>query len=179
MQIKKSHLFSFIVWSLLIFVLASAQTTLWPYFLGATPVPQTWLVVTIYLTLYRPVSISFFLAYYIGLIVSSFTAAPLGVLLCTLAVLVAMISYVRRSFFWPNTRYFVMATFFSTLLFHVLYVSFSNFQDPNPAPALIGTRLLEVTLTTLTAVPIYWLMKFLDHMFFRERNVSVAVGELE
>lgn len=177
MRISKGSLLNFILWSALIFALCGTQTTLWFYLLGQSATPQLWLIVVVYLVLYRKFSLIFFYVYFVGFIVAAFSAVPLGTLLPTLGLLTATLAYIKSRFFWPNTRYFVFACFFSALLFHSLFIFVSYVVETNTVQLSLSSRAMEVLLTTLFAMPLYWLLKGMDRWTWSDANlVSHTTG---
>ena len=162
MRLHKGSTLNFILWNVLLLVLCGAQTTWWNYVFGSSLSPALWLLVVIYLILYRRLTHVFFYVYFAGFVVSSFSAMPLGTLLPTLGILTAVLAYVKSRFFWPNTRYFVIASFSSVLFFHILLVVVSHAFESNPAGWDALERLVQTVMTTLFAMPMYWLLRGLD-----------------
>lgn len=175
-MLRRLQLVRWSVFFAILVLMCGLQSTLWPYFFGSGPMPQLWFIVVLYLILYRPFQLSFFLVYLSALFVGAFSATPLGLLMISLGSLTAVVSYIKNGFFWPNTRYFVMACLASSTLFHFLFWIFSYWLEANPAPPAIDVRIFEVLLTTLFSIPIYWLLRLWDRSFRQESSMQIKVS---
>ena len=149
---------------LLVTLLCSLQSTFWRLLFGAVASPLPWLNVMLYLLLFRKPVHAIFLNYSLALVLHAFSAIPLGILLTVIGINTALGSYIRQRFFWPSTRYFVIASFLFTLLFHISLWIASQALEDNSANLNFMTRSLEVVLTMLTAAPIYWVLSILDRL---------------
>lgn len=159
--------FKILNWSLItlfIYILCGVQTSLWFQFASGTPAPQFWLVVLLYLVLYRSYIQALTYSYFLAFIIKSFSSASLSLLLPLFFILVSPASYIKGRMFWPSTRYFLFATFIFTLSFHVLSIFLSYYIENTGAPLALTQRAIEITLTLIAAAPIYWVMNFIDQI---------------
>ncbi len=177
MNLKKINLYNFLITLGLVLLLTSIQTTLWYQWFGRTPPPPFWLIVSIYLLIFRQPFVSLFMIYILGLAVSVFSAIPLGMLLPTLLIMAVIVQYVKSRFFWPGLRYFLISIFLSTLLFNGILILLSLVLQKNPTPIYFFRRLIEVLLATITAVPMYHFLKWLDLKM--DPDMALAQGERE
>ena len=149
---------------LLVLILCSFQSSLWRSVFGTDLAPMAWLNVMRYMLLFRKPSHAILLNYSLILVLHAFSAAPIGLLLTIAGVITAIGTYVRQRFFWPSTRYFVMASLLFTLTFHLAYWLISLMVEQNPAHFHLFSRLVSTVLTALTAAPIYWTLSILDRV---------------
>jgi hypothetical protein len=165
---KRRQAFNIFILTILLMVLIGIQTTFWFNWIGAGPTPQLWLNLILYLILYRPALSAFFISYWMGYIIAIFSAIPIGTIWPMFFVLVAIGSFLRRRFFWPSTRYFILSSLLISIGFQYGFYFLSHFVEPNPAPFAFFPRLIEVFMTTLVAGPQYWLFKWIDRLTFGE-----------
>ena len=153
----------------LLFFLCGLQTSFWYQFTGGAPAPQLWLLIIVYLTLYRDYFTAIFSSYALSsLVVLAFTAAPLGLFWSVLFGLVSISSFLKRRLFWSSARNFVIGAVGMTTLYHILMVVFSRVLERDPSPFQVGTRLSEIALSSLCALPVFWVMQSLDRWTLRE-----------
>jgi hypothetical protein len=166
-----------IVLVLLLAVACGFQSSFWFQLTGGAPAPQLWMLIIVYLALYRPYSTAMLLVYALAFVMKAFSAVPLGILWGTLFCVVSLASYVRSRFFWSSTRYFVMTSAAFCLLFNVVFLLFSKMIEENPASISPFTRLIEILLTTLFAAPMYWLLLHVDKWTLPEVMETSGVVE--
>ncbi len=168
MSIAKLNPLNLVLIILLTLFACGFQTTFWFQLFGNIPSPLLWLNLFIYLILYRKSIEGILTIYGLCLILSPFTAMPISVLWVNLFIVFLLTTYVKKIVFWPSSKYFVIASFGVTLTFHLVYLISSRWLEINPAPISFFHRLLEVIFTTLTAIPIYSLMVWLDRVTQKE-----------
>jgi hypothetical protein len=154
--------------SFVLFVACGLQTSFWHQITDGAPAPQFWLIIILYLTLYRTYFQVMFGSYALAFILKSFSAISLGFIYPLLFLLITPTHYVKGRIFWPSTRYFVVITAGFTLFYHILVILLSYYIEVNPAPIQFFTRFVEILLTTLWAAPVYWLMNRIDHVTLPE-----------
>jgi cell shape-determining protein MreD len=153
----------------LVFLFACAlQTTVWPDWLGTFPPPPLWLLIIIYLSLYRPEMTTILFLYFLGLLASSFTAMPLKMMLFTILIVHIAVAIARERVFWSGVGYFVLAATSSVAVFHVAYWILSHLLEPEPAAWLIWERLAQVLLAIPFAGIVYTVMEFIERPFVTE-----------
>jgi hypothetical protein len=168
------HLLTLILASLF---LGAFQTTFWFQIFGAIPAPMLWLILIFYLFIYRGLYEAIAISYLLCLFLSPLTSTPLGVMWLTLLILAVFTQYMRKRFFWPGLRYFVFASFLATLSYQVIYQLTSYFVDQRWSSIDWFSRVAELILTPLAAVPVYTLMALLDRL--TQKETLPEAGSLE
>ena len=100
--------------------LCGLQTTFWFQIFGGLPAPLFWLNLVLYLVLFRKSFEGILTIYFVGLILRSFTALPLGMILISLLIIFGLVSFVKKRVFWPGSKYFFMASIGAAVTFHLL-----------------------------------------------------------
>lgn len=148
--------------------LSGIQTTFWFQIFGSMPAPQFWLIMILYLILFRKPFEGIMTIYLVGLILNPFTSMSLGMIWMTLFILFVSMSFVKKRVFWPGSRYFLMASFGLSIAYHLVYYFLSRWLETNPAPISFFHRFFEVIFTTLVAVPMYAVLSWVDQMTNKE-----------
>lgn len=148
---------------LLVLILAcGVQTIWWPSLLGSFPAPPLWLLVIVWLSVYRPRPSTILLIYACGWMASAFTAMPLKMMFFSLLALHLLISSARERVFWSGASYFLLAAVCSTTVFHLLYIVLSSLLEPVRSALLPFDRLLQILLSAPFGLLIYSIMNRLE-----------------
>ena len=158
------RIINLIITTVLIYLLCGIQTSLWFQLSPHLPAPQLWLVVLLYLVLYRSYIYALSYSYFLAFIVQSFSSASIGFLFPLFFILVTPASYIKSRMFWPSTRYFVIATILFTSSYHFMSICLSYYLELNSTPLSLFSRLGEVFLTILVSPLIYWIMNLIDQL---------------
>lgn len=153
---------SWLTMGFLLAVVCGFQTSFWFQLTGGAPAPQLWLLILLYLVLYRPYPHIMLGAYGFSFVLKSFSAIPFGIIWPLLFLLISPASYVKSRMFWPSTRYFIIASACFVSAFHILIFLLSHALDPNPTTLSFFSRLSEIILTTVFAAPLYWFLLWVD-----------------
>lgn len=148
--------------------LSGLQTTFWFQIFGSLPAPQFWLIMILYLILYRKPFEGIMTIYFVGLVLNPFTAMPLGMIWMTLFILFICMSFVKKRVFWPGSRYFLMAAFGLSVAYHIVYFILSRWFEANPAPISFFHRFFEIVFTSLISVPMYSILSGMDQLTNKE-----------
>ena len=166
-----------IVMALVLMIACGVQSSFWFQLTGGAPAPQLWLLIVLYLSLYRPYFVGMGLIYLFSFILKSFSAVPLGMLWSCFFILVSLTNFIKSRFFWSNTRYFIIASAAFSVAFNILFYAMSQLIEDNSASLSIFTRLTEIILTTLFSTPMYWFLMRIDHVTLPEVMETHEVGE--
>ena len=175
--IRRIHTFNILLQALTLFLFCSFQTVIWPYFFGTLVPPTLWLILLFYVILYRSRFEGLLLMYcYIPLILS-YSSIHVGVLSGSLVIVYILLTLLKDRLFWPGPQYFLMATIFGFISYHIFYFAVGYFAEPTMPSLLLGSRLLELIMTSLFAIPCYWWLDRLD--FLSGRNAALNFDETE
>jgi len=163
--LKLPRFFSFVSLMLMAFLLAGTQTTLWTQFFSWVPAPLLWLNLVIYLAIERPTFTALSLIYCVGLVISGFTAMPLGLLFLTLFILFWLMHLVRTRIYWPGSMYFAFMCFIGASAYHVIFLICSHLLEANSTGPLFFERIIQVFLTPFFSFWMYAVLKKLDYWF--------------
>lgn len=159
-----------LIWSAWILFLAGFQTTVWPLVVGGVPAPQLWLNVVLFFIVFRKMIPALFISYAMVALLSPFTSLSLGVFWTSLLFLVPLGSMLKARTFWPGLRYFIIGSLVLSVGWHITSFIVSQMVEKNPASLHFFTRLTEILLTPLAAVPQYVVMQWID----RSDNLEVS-----
>ncbi len=150
--------------SLLLFtyLLCGAQTTLWSQFFSWVIAPLLWINLVVYLTIERPTYIALAHIYCVGLIVSTFTAMPLGLLLLTLFLLFWSIHFIRMRIYWQGSMYYAFMCFIGLSAYQIIFYLCSHLFETNSTGLLFFDRLVQILITPLFSFWMYSVLKKLD-----------------
>ncbi len=163
MKIRWNATLNFLIFLAVLLLVAGIQTTLWFQFFGnAAPAPLLWLNLIVYMTLYRKPFPAIFTIYAMGAILLIFTAMPLKMMLFSLLILFILVYGIKSRVFWSGSGYFTIMCGFSAVAYHLIYFCLSMVLEKNPASFEIVDRVLQIILTPVFAVPMYWLLAKID-----------------
>lgn len=117
---------------ILVVLLATLETSLWPRVLSPIPNPQIWLSVVVFVFLYRSPTESMMIVYLPCLFVYLLTMQPLGYLLLAQTLLFFMVLSVRTRVFVPGQFYYSVMYASSVLVFHILMFLFAWIFETRP-----------------------------------------------
>ncbi len=152
------------------------QTTLWFQVFGQFPPPHLWLIIIVYVILYRPARVSLFLVYLMGFSILSLTATSMGMLFVNLMILYAVVSTLKSRFYWGGVGYFSLICLIASFLFHFVYLMTSMIFERQMAEFLFWSRLAQGLLTPLVAIAFYPILKKLDHWTFSDEPQMEVAG---
>ncbi len=156
-------------------ILCGLQTTFWFQIFGGLPAPLFWLNLVLYLVLFRKHFESILTIYFVALILHSFTALPLGILLFSLLIIFGLVSFVKKRVFWPGSKYFFMASLGASVTFHLLCYFLSRWLDVNPTSFNFFQRFFEIVFTAISSVPLYWAFSWIDR-FSNKKTLPESAG---
>lgn len=145
---------------LLMVFLCGIQTVVWPHFISTLAAPPLWLILIIWISLYRESRETILLVYALGFLSSAFTAMPLKMMLFSLLILYILIRRVRERMFWPSLSYFVMASLSGVAAFQVIYLILSAILEPVRTAWLPLDRLVMLLWSAPVSIILYpWLRR--------------------
>jgi hypothetical protein len=162
MSWKKSVL-SLLMYIVLAMAFGSLQSSLWFLFFGKVPAPLFWLLLIIYISLFRTSTEAIISVYAISFILIAFTAVPLGLLLLVNISVYLMVSMIRSRVFWEGASYFMFVVALSVPIFYGVHWILSLSLESNSMyePPLLRA-LYHVVVTPLFAFPFYFLFTAID-----------------
>ena len=143
-------------------LICGVQTVIWPSLISSLPAPPLWLLLVVWVALYREERETILLIYLMGLLATAFTAMPLKMMLFSLMILYILIRRVKERVFWNGMPYFVMASAASVTAFQVIYLILSAILEPIRTAWLPLDRIIIILLSVPAAILIYGLMTKVD-----------------
>lgn len=110
---------------ILIVLLATLETSLWPRVLSPIPNPQIWLAVVVYVFLYGTALESLLIVYIPSFFLYLLTLQPLGYVLLAQTLIFLLVLAVKTRVFVPGQFYFSVIYASSVLVFQILIYAFS------------------------------------------------------
>lgn len=144
---------------LLLLGAGALQTTVWYQIFGSLSAPPLWLLLILWISLYRQSPTTILYVYALGLIASTFTGAPLKMIWVPLLFLHIAVAQVRERVFWTGPLYFSMVAVGGVILYQFLYVGFSYLLEPSPAPWIPLERLTQILLSVPFSFLVYAAMR--------------------
>ena len=172
MRYNRRNLVHLLTFAFLSYLMISFQSVIWFKFFGNVPSPQPWLNLILYFVLYHPPLNAILFAYGIGLIISAFSVAPLGILWPTFLCICTVGYFARSRFFWPSTRYFIIASLCFSVLYQIVFYFISSNLFEKSHNFSLFSRMVEVLFTTLLAVPQYWFVRWLDNSLLGDNGTD-------
>lgn len=105
---------------LMVVLIATLESSLWPRVLAPIPNPQIWLSVVVFVFLYRTPPESLLIVYLPSLFIYLLTMQPLGYILLAQTLLFFLILAVKNRVFVPGQFYFSVIYASAVLTFHIL-----------------------------------------------------------
>lgn len=152
------------------------QTTLWFQFFGPIPSPLLWLVLIVYVSLYRSQPWSLWIIYALSFVLLSYSALSLGLIWALMLILYTSVTSLKNRFYWGGVGYFTLMVFFASGLFQMSYWILSQIVEKNPSQFLVYSRLGQILVTPLFAPVLFFLLKFLDRWTLEEEPLLESRG---
>jgi len=154
-------------------VFAGIQTSLWSHLFGTITPPAFWLMIVIYLALFRNIIDGLVSLFFVSFSLSVYTSLPEGILTLNLLVLFTAARFLKSRVFIPTTIYFAATTALSVLGFYFCHFIFSQFFEENPvtSPEILAT-LAQGILTFVFSVPVFSLLQMTDYFLRDETKES-------
>lgn len=149
------------------------QASAWPDLFGTFAQPPLWLLIIIWLSLYRPGAGTILFLYFLGFVASAYTAIPLKMIFFTILIVHVGISLTRERVFWSGSSYFTLAAVAGVTVSHLCSLVLSRLIEPAPAPWMLWDRTLQILLTIPFSGLIYVVMNAME----RPLQVEVAADK--
>jgi hypothetical protein len=155
-------MFIFVVCFLALLV-ASFETTVWFQIMGNIPGPQVWLLIVIYVCLYRKPAEAILLIYLISSLIYFLGWIPWGLLVIDLMSLYGILYLIKGRIFWSGSGYYWMASVGGVAVFHILYLLSSMMLEKNSVRSLeLLDRIIQFILTPMFSAPVYFTLKWIE-----------------
>ncbi len=151
--------------TLIFIVFMTVEKVLWSALFFALHPPPLWLNFIVFTALYRPIKFGIFFTYFIGWILSFYTLAPLKLILFSFITVYGISLFIKSRLFMEGFFYFSVLSTIATLNFHIAWLVFSFFFEPQPASLDLVHRLIQILLTPALAIPIYYFLILFDKLF--------------
>lgn len=160
-------------------LIATAQTTLWPFLTGLRTAPQLWLVFLSYFILTRRLEKAVVIVYFYGFVFSCFSLHPVGYFYLALLILTVVMTFFRDRLLGPggssgNTYLFAIITGV-LVVWHVSTWAMTWVFDATPSPVAPLTRGFEWLLTIPFMTPIHSFMRYVDKPSSRPSVLATIV----
>ncbi len=148
--------------------LAGLQTSLWSHLFGGITPPAFWIMLIIYLALYRDVLEGLVSLFFVCFSLSVYTSLPEGLLTLNALTLFSAARFLKSRIFVPTTAYFASTAAIGVVTFVVVHVFFSYIFEPTPITQFeVFPALVQVLMTFIFSVPIFSVLQGMDH-FLRD-----------
>lgn len=178
MKFRWSKLLNFILLLLVLVLVSGFQSTFWYQLFGTVPAPMLWLCLIVYISLYRKLYGALFMIYVMSLALMGFTIIPMKMLLISLLLVYLILYSIRSRVFWEGPVYYTLMCGVASVAYHVIYFFSSLVIERNPAPIDFLERFIQLALTPLFCVPMYWLLVKIDKMTLEEMSPEPRGYEL-
>lgn len=162
---RQKKFYRLVIFLILVMLFAGIQTSLWASLFGFISPPMLWIFPVAYLTIYREQTEGLASVYVSAILLSSFSAIPVGIFVLAVLSLYGVGRFFRSRFFWKGVSYFALVATGMTVLFHGVHWLLSHLFENNPVvqPSL-GRWLFEVMVAPLFAIFVFPLLGWLDQV---------------
>ncbi len=158
--------------------ITSAQTSLWFNFFGSLAGPMLWLLILVYINLYKKPVEAILLSYFVGIQIYYFGWIPIGFLFSLILILFALTWLVKERIFWPGHSYFIYASIASVVAYHFLYITFSwGLETIHVKEFNLLDRIFQCLITPIFAVPVFYTLKLLERL--TDQTPLIETGEYQ
>jgi hypothetical protein len=158
--------------------LAGIQTSLWFHFFGTIAGPMLWLVLLVYINLYKKPLEAILLSYLIGVQIYFFGWIPFGFLFSLILILFSLTWLVKERIFWPGHGYFLYATIASVVTYHLIYLVCSwSFETIHVREFNLVDRIFQCIITPVFAIPVFYIIKLLEK--WTDQAPLIETGEYQ
>ncbi|WP_413290904.1 hypothetical protein [Bdellovibrio sp. HCB337] len=178
MKIRWSKILNFILLLFVLVVVSGFQSTFWYQLFGTVPAPMLWLCLVVYISLYRKLYSALFMIYIMSLAIMGFTIIPMKMLLMSLLLVYLILYSIRSRVFWEGPAYYTIMCCVASFSYHIIYFFSSLLVERNPAPIDFLDRFIQLALTPMFCVPMYWILVKIDKMTLDELSTESRGYEL-
>lgn len=158
--------------------LTSIQTTLWYQFFGNIAGPMLWLLIIVYLNLYKKPIEAILLSYFVSIQLYYFGWIPIGFLFSIILIIFSLTWLVKERIFWPGHGYFMYASIASVVAYHILYLLCSwLFESVHVRELNLVDRVFQCLITPVFAIPVFYILKFLEK--WTNQTPLIETGEYQ
>lgn len=137
-----------------------------------------WLIVMVYINLYKKPFEAIILSYFLGLQIYFFGWIPIGFLFTLILIIFSLTWMVKERIFWPGHGYFVYATLATSIAYHILYLFCSWWLESLPVRELnFLDRVFQCLITPICALPVYYLLRFIER--WTDQTPLIETGEYQ
>lgn len=177
---RRLHLIlRFISLTIVFFVFCAFQTSFWPYLTTFIPAPSLWLVFMIFLSFKLKPYPALLFIYFLAVVITRFTYAPLKVVLMTLILLHGFIWTLKTRIHTSTVFYFSILVGAGTVFYHITYIIVSMWLEKVPTSVFFLHRLADIGLTFLISMPVYHFLNFINDAFEADETWSGSATQLK
>ncbi len=165
--------------TLVFFVFCAFQTSFWPFITTLIPSPSLWLVFIIFLSFKLKPYPALVFIYFLALVMTRFTYAPLKVILMSFILLHGFIWILKTRIHTSTVFYFSILVGAGSVFYHITYIVVSHWLEKQPTSVFFLHRLTDVGLTFLVSMPIYQFLSFINDTFEPNETWSGSASHLK
>jgi hypothetical protein len=158
--------------------LTAFQTSLWFHFFGNLAGPMLWLIVLVYVNLYKKPLESILLSYFLCLQIYFFGWIPIGFLFTLILIIFTLTWIIKERIFWSGHGYFIYATIATSVAYQLLYLFCSWTLELVPVHEInFLDRVFQCLITPIFALPIYYFLKLIERL--TDQTPLIETGEYQ
>jgi len=166
---RRRLLFRFVVFAVLLLLLAGLQTSFWHFLFGYLTPPALWLSLFIYLMINRNLVEALFSILILSYLLSVFTSMNPGLLAGLNIVLLFLVRSIKSRLFTPNSFYYATIASMGCLVFQLVELVFSQFFVSVPVVGINWVAwIIQVLMTFVVSFIIFPLYKSIDYILSDE-----------
>ncbi len=151
------------------FLCLGLQCSLWLQTLGGTPAPHLWIPFLVYFAIYRQRLESILGIYGIAAALSSFSAAPFGLLLVACLLIYFAVDTFKQRIFWGGVGFFSMVIGAVSFGLPFVMLAMSWIFDKNAIRNFpLINPIISALLTILSSFPLYGIFSKIDRLTSKE-----------
>lgn len=176
---RRQAVVNLVVYSVMALLLAGLQTSLWYHLFGGMTPPALWLLLILFLALFRSTREGILNVFVISAALSVFTGASTGLLTITTLSFYLTYRFFKSRIFWPGLSYFALMSFTSVIVFKLYYWFFSTLLERIPlTKPLFWATVGQTVLTGIMSFLLFPFLRAFDQMLRDEAKEGWSQGDL-
>ena len=161
-----NYLIKVFIISFFFLISCAIETSFWPFVTEIIPPPQIWLLFIIILSFKWPPHFSIYFIYFLGLLATGFTAAPLKMIWFSSLIVFFYVRFFKNRIHTASLFYLCILILTASFVYHISYLLISVWLEPRSTSILFFNRLAVIGCNFAFSLPFIKLFNFLDDSFF-------------
>ncbi len=129
-----------------------------------------WTLLVTYIVLHRSFWGGIIYSYLFAFLLMHFSAMSWGIALCCCILMSLLIHQVKKGLHWPQFGFYFLVCILIGLAYPIIYWGLSSLAFNEWSSLSFFSLIWGILFTLFVSYPLYLFFKYVDHLFFKNRN---------